>query len=250
MNYDWSWGVFLEPSLDGVHSYLQMLVIGAGWTLALAACAWTIALSLGSVIGTWRCVNSRPLRLIATVYVEIFRNIPLLVQLFLWYFVVPEFLPSRLSEAIKQLPHPLGAFWLAVLAMGCYGAARLAETLRAGIQSLPRGQLQAARALGLNEFQAYRHVILPEAFRIILPPMTSEMMGTIKYSSVALTIGLLELTGQARSMSDFSFHIFEAFCAATLGYLVINGVLSQGMRLLERRVAVPGMIGAAPHDEL
>ncbi|XAH22368.1 amino acid ABC transporter permease [Xylophilus sp. GW821-FHT01B05] len=250
MNYDWSWGVFLEPSLDGSRDYLQMLFVGAGWTLMLATCAWTIALLLGSLIGTWRCVSSKPLKLVATIYVEVFRNIPLLVQLFLWYFVVPEFLPRSLGLAIKQLPHPWSAFWLAVLAMGCYGAARLAETLRSGIESLPRGQLQAARAMGLNEFQCYRHIILPEAFRIILPPMTSEMMGAIKYSSVALTVGLLELTGQARSMADFSFHIFEAFCAATIGYLVINGAVSQGMRLLERRVAVPGMIGAAPKGEV
>ncbi|MFZ3121380.1 MAG: amino acid ABC transporter permease [Variovorax sp.] len=248
MNYDWRWGVFLDPSLDGTRSYLQMLFVGVGWTLTLAACAWTIALLMGSLIGTLRCVNHTPLKFAATVYVEVFRNIPLLVQLFLWYFVLPDFLPSSVSTALKQLPHPWGAFCLAVLAMGCYGAARLAETLRAGIESLPRGQMLAARAMGLTEYQAYRHIILPEAFRIILPPMTSELMGTIKYSSVALTIGLLELTGQARSMADFSFHIFEAFCAATVGYLLINGAVSQGMRMLERRVAVPGLIGAAPKD--
>lgn len=250
MNYDWTWSVFLEPSLDGQHNYLQMLFIGAGWTLMLAGAAWTIALLLGSLIGTWRCVSHRGLNAVAMLYVEVFRNIPLLVQLFLWYFVVPEFLPADWSRAIKQLPFPWGAYWLAVMAMGCYGAARLAETLRSGIESLPPGQLQAARALGLTEYQAYRHIILPEAYRIILPPLTSELMGTIKYSSVALTVGLLELTGQARSMSEYTFHIFEAFCAATLAYLLINGVVSQGMRLLERRVAVPGMIGAAVADEI
>lgn len=248
MHYDWSWDVFLDPSLDGTRSYLRMMFVGLGWTLSLAACAWTIALLLGSVIGTLRCVSNRPAKFLATVYVEVFRNIPLLVQLFLWYFVLPEFLPTNMSTALKQLPHPLGPFCLSVLAMGCYGAARLGETLRAGIESLPRGQMLAARAMGLTEYQAYRYIVLPEAFRVILPPMTSELMGAIKYSSVALTVGLLELTGQARSMADFSFHIFEAFCAATVGYLLINGAVSQGMRLLERRVAVPGMLGATRRD--
>lgn len=243
MDYDWNWSVFLEQALDGQHTYWQTLLLGAGWTLMLAAGAWTLAMVWGSFMGTLRCINNRWLNGLAVLYIEIFRNIPLLVQLFLWYFVVPDLLPHGLGQEIKQLPYPWGAYWMAVCAMGFYGAARLAETLRGGIESLPQGQLQAARALGMGDWQAFRLIILPEAYRIILPPLTSELMGTIKYSSVALTIGLLELTGQARSMAEFTFHIFEAFCAASVCYLLINGAISLGMRWLEHVVAVPGLTG-------
>ncbi|RAP63834.1 glutamate ABC transporter permease [Achromobacter sp. HZ01] len=245
MKYDWSWDVFLDTAPDGVHTFLEMLLMGVGWTLALALIAWVFALLLGSCLGVMRTQRSRPMNALGAAYVELFRNVPLLVQMFLWYFVLPELLPLDWGLAMKRMPQPWGQFVPATLCLACYGAARVAEQLRAGIQSLPRGQLQAATALGLTEAQAYRYVILPEAFRIVLPPLTSEFMGIIKYSSVALTIGLLELTGQARTMAEFSFHIFEAFSAATVIYLLINGIVVLGMRWLERRTAVPGLIGAA-----
>ncbi|VFR42485.1 Glutamate Aspartate transport system permease protein GltJ (TC 3.A.1.3.4) [plant metagenome] len=244
MNYDWNWSVFLDLSPNGVHAYWQTLLIGTGWTLALASGAIVFSLLLGAMLGVMRTVPSRPANLIGAAYVELFRNIPLLVQMFLWYFVLPELLPRAWGLALKQMPQPWGQFLPALLCLGCYGSARIAEQLRAGIQSLPRGQFQAGIALGLTQRQLYRHVILPEAFRIVIPPLTSEFMGTIKYSSVALTIGLLELTGQARAMQEFSFHIFEAFTAATLIYLLLNGLVARGMRALERRWAVPGLIGA------
>ena len=192
-----------------------------------------------------RTASSRALNFAGAAYVEVFRNIPLLVQMFLWYFVLPELLPHAWGVAMKQMPQPWGQFLPAVLCLGFYGSSRVAEQVRAGIQSPPRGQLQAGIAQGLTEAQVYRYIILPQAYRIVLPPLTSEFMGTIKYSSVALTIGLLELTGQARSMQEFSFHIFEAFSAATAVYLILNGVVVLGMRMLERRVAIPGLIGPA-----
>jgi glutamate/aspartate transport system permease protein len=114
--------------------------------------------------------------------------------------------------------------------------------VRAGIQSLPRGQRMAGTAMGLTQSQTYRHVILPQAFRIILPPLTSEFMNVIKNSSVALTIGLMELTGRARAMQEFTFQVFEAFAAATVIYLLTNLVVVLGMRALERKVRVPGLI--------
>jgi glutamate/aspartate transport system permease protein len=123
---------------------------------------------------------------------------------------------------------------------------RVAEQVRAGIQSLPRGQLMAATALGLTLPQSYRHVLLPMGFRIILPPLTSEFLNIIKNSSVALTIGLLELTGRARAMQEFSFKVFEAFAAATVIYMITNLVVVLLMRMLERKVRVPGFIGSAP----
>ncbi|WP_426231711.1 amino acid ABC transporter permease [Pararhizobium sp. DWP3-4] len=245
MNYDWSWQVFFELSPDGVHTYLETILMGAGWTLALAASSFLFALTLGSILGVMRTARSRRLNLMGTIYVEIIRNIPLLVQMFLWYFVLPELLPVRLGLAMKQMPQPWSSLLPAFLCLGFYGASRVSEQVRAGIQSLPRGQLQAGTALGLSEVQVYQYIILPEAFRIIIPLMTSELVGTVKYSSVALTIGLLELTGEARSMQEFSFHIFEAFTAATLVYLTINWTIVSAMRTLERAVAVPGLVGSS-----
>lgn len=243
MNYDWSWRIFLELSSNGVDSYLHKLLIGVGWTLALSLSAGFIALIFGSLVAILRTARPVWLQLIGTVYVEIFRNIPLLVQMFLWYFVLPELLPKDWGDALKQMGQPWGQFIPAVLCLSFYGTARLAETLRAGIQSLPGGQRQAGTAMGLTPVQVYRYVIMPQAYRVVIPPLTSEFMGIVKYSSVALTIGLLELTGQARAMQEFSFHIFEAFSAATVGYLLINGCVVLVMHYVERHFALPGRIG-------
>jgi len=236
MNYQWSWASFSELSPDGIHTYLQTLLIGAGWTLALSLLAYFFALVLGSAVGVMRTVQSNPARLFAASYVELFRNIPLIVQIFLWYFVLPELLPKALGTAIKQMQQPWGQFFPALLCLSFYGAARVSETLRAGIRSLRAGQHQAALALGLTGYQTYRLIILPQAFRIVIPPLTSEFMATIKYSSVAMTIGLMELTGAARSMQEFSFHIFEAFSAATVIYFGINTAVVSILSVVEKKL--------------
>lgn len=235
MNYQWSWASFNDLSPDGVHTYLQTLLIGAGWTIALSVSAYVFALLLGSAVGVMRTLESRSARAVSATYVEVFRNVPLLVQMFLWYFVLPELLPKALGTAIKQMPQPWNQFFPALLCLGFYETARISETLRSGIRSLRAGQRQAALALGLTGFQAYRFVILPQAFRVVVPPLTSEFMSILKGSSVAMTIGLLELTGAARSMQEFSFHIFEAFSAATIIYFVINTVIVYGLMLVEHK---------------
>jgi glutamate/aspartate transport system permease protein len=178
--------------------------------------------------------------MVGNAYVEFFRNIPILVQLFLWYFVLPELLPRAWGLWLKQLPN--ASFWTASIGIGLYMSARVAEQLRAGISSLPRGQRQAGTALGLTTVQTYRYVLLPMAFRIILPPLSSEALNTIKNTSVALTIGLLELTARARAMQEFSFQVFEAFTAATIIYLAVNAMVVLLMRFIESSVAVPGYI--------
>ena len=244
MNYPWHWKVLLETEPGGTGTYLQYLVVGLGWTLATALAAWAIALTIGALIGTIRTTPMKWAVRLGNLYVEIFRNIPLIVQMFLWFFVMPELLPTALGDWIKQMPPPWGSYVPAVLCLGIFTSVRVAEQVRAGINSLPRGQRMAATAMGLTQFQAYRDVILPQAFRIILPPITSEFMNVIKNSSVALTIGLLELTGRARAMQEFSFRVFEAFTAATVIYLLTNLVVVLLMRALERRVRVPGLIAA------
>jgi glutamate/aspartate transport system permease protein len=205
-------------------------------------------LSVGAAVGTLRTTPVKWAVRLGNLYVEIFRNVPLIVQMFLWFFVVPELLPKAMGDWIKQVPPPWGSYLPAVLCLGIFTSVRVAEQVRAGINSLPRGQRMAAIAMGLTEGQAYRFIILPQAFRIILPPLTSEFMNVIKNSSVALTIGLLELTGRARAMQEFSFRVFEAFTAATIIYILTNLIVVLGMRALERKVRVPGLIavGGAP----
>jgi glutamate/aspartate transport system permease protein len=238
MNYTWNWGIFLEPSPEGIGTYFDMLLVGLKWTIATGACAWVWALLFGSFIGVIRTLPNRWTVGFGNAYVELFRNIPLLVQLFLWYFVLPELVPAPIGLWLKQLPN--ASFFTAVVGIGFFMSARVAEQVRAGIIALPRGQSMAGLALGLTTAQTYRYVLLPMAFRIILPPLTSELLNTIKNTSVALTIGLIELTARARAIQEFSFQVFEAFTAATVIYLLLNLLVTAAMRTLERWVKIPG----------
>jgi glutamate/aspartate transport system permease protein len=244
MQYNWHWKVLVEAEPGGTGTYLQYLIVGLGWTLATALAAWVLALAIGAVVGTVRTTPMKWLVRLGNLYVEIFRNVPLIVQMFLWFFVVPELLPAAIGDWIKQMPPPWGSYVPAVMCLAIFTSVRVAEQVRAGINSLPRGQRMAAIANGMTEAQAYRFVILPQAFRIILPPLTSEFMNVIKNSSVALTIGLLELTGRARAMQEFSFRVFEAFATATVIYLITNLIVVLLMRALEKKVRVPGLIAA------
>lgn len=248
MNYPWNWTVFLQPSADGTGTYLDTLFSGFGWTVGVALCAWMLALVLGVCVGVARTLPNAKIRRLAVLWVDVFRNVPLLVQIFIWYFVVPELVPSALGTAIKQIQPPWGAFIPATLGLALFTSARIAEQVRSGLESLPKGQYQAAIAMGLTMPQAYRYVLLPVAMRIIVPPLTSEFLNTIKNSSVALTVGLVEVTAAARAIQEYSFQIFEAFTAATLIYVTLNLVVVRLMRLLERRLAVPGL-GGQPAGE-
>ena len=245
MKYDWQWSVLFQTASDGSGTWLNYLLVGLLWSLATALAAWLIALIVGSLVGVLRTTPMPWVVRLGNAYVEIFRNVPLLVQMFLWFFVIPELLPKGLGDAMKQMPPPWGSYVPAVLCLGLYTSVRVAEQVRAGIQSLPRGQFMAGNALGLTLPQTYRYVLLPMAFRIILPPLTSEFLNVIKNSSVALTIGLLELTGRARAMQELTFKVFEAFAAATVLYLLTNLVIVLLMRVLERKARVPGFIGSA-----
>jgi glutamate/aspartate transport system permease protein len=241
MNYNWNWSIFLDPAPGG-HLYALTLLNGLAWTVGTAILAWIMALLIGTLIGVARTTRVRWARILGTAYVEVFRNIPLLVQMFLWYFVMPELVPATWGDTIKQIPPPWGIFVPAVLCLGFYTASRVAEQVRAGIQSLPAGQRMAGTALGLQPHQVYRYVLLPASFRIILPPLTSEMLNLIKNTSIAFTIGLLELVGAARSMQEFSFQVFESFAGATLLYLLLNLAVVMGTTWLEKHVAVPGFM--------
>ena len=234
--------VFLQPAFSGGGIYLDWVLSGIKWTLLVSVLGWIIAFAVGSVLGVLRSAPVAILRTPATIYVEVFRNVPLLVQMFIWYFVLPEIVPRGMGDWLKtRMPMP--EFWNAVLCLGFYTASRVAEQVRSGIQSIPRGQTDAGLAMGLTRPQVYRYVLLPMAYRIIIPPLTSEFLTIFKNSSIALTIGVLELTAQARQISEYTFRTFEAFTVATAVYVLITLTVIVAMRALEKRVRVPGYIG-------
>ncbi|WP_338845010.1 amino acid ABC transporter permease [Massilia sp. W12] len=243
MNYNWNWNIFWDMEPSGAMTYLDTLVAGAKWTLAVALSAWVLALMFGALIGVLRTLqDNRLAQAIGNAWVELFRNIPLLVQMFLWFFVMPEFLPKEWGDQLKNMPN--APFITAVICLAFFTSSRVAVQITSGIQALPRGQRMAATALGMTTWQTYRHILLPMAGRIVLPPLTSEFMNIIKNSSVALTIGVIELTAASRSMSEYTFQTFEALSAATLIYVCINICIVLLMRVLERTLAVPGFIGS------
>ena len=238
MQYNWNWSIFWDQSPEGTGTYLHMLLQGMLTTLETAALAWVLAFVLGSLMGVLRSMPGKVGPAVSTCWIELFRNIPLLVQLFLLYFVLPEVLPAAWGTWLKQLPG--ASFYTSVVGVGLFMSARVAVQLAAGIGALPAGQRAAGTALGLTTVQTYRYVLLPVAYRIILPTLTSEMLGTIKNTSVALTIGLAEMTARARAVQEFSFQVFEAYTAATLAYVVVNMTVTLVARWFERRVALPG----------
>ena len=275
--YNWDWGILLCTSVNEdagcIGPYFYWILEGLSWTIAVASAAWVIAFPLGSVFGILRTFDKPILVVVpfvkspiyfrtraigtskgiiwvnvawflhgfANVYVTIFRNVPLLVQLFLWYFVFPELLSDEAGMWVKR-EMPLPEFWTAVVCLGLYSASRVAEQVRAGINSISRGQHYAAMAIGLTPVQVYRYVLLPVAFRIIIPPLTSDFLGVFKNSSLALTIGVLELTAMTRQIEEYSYQGFEAFTAATVLYIGVTAIVMVAMRVVEGRVRIPGMI--------
>jgi His/Glu/Gln/Arg/opine family amino acid ABC transporter permease subunit len=217
----------------------QWLLQGLITTLELSALAWVLAVVLGILAGALRTVRFLPLRWAATVYVEFFRNVPLLVWMFFWYFGVPPLLPRPVQD---WLFNHGAEFWAGTLALGVYHGARISEVIRSGIQSIPRTQFEASLAMGLTTFQAYRLVILPVALRLIVPPATNESLNLLKNSSVALTISVAELTFQTRQIETYTARAIEALTAGTLIYLVLCVSIATVMARVERRFAIPGLI--------
>jgi glutamate/aspartate transport system permease protein len=219
----------------------------AGWiisgfitTCRLAIYAWIIAFILGSIIGVARTLDNKIISTLGTIYVEIFRNIPLLAQLFLWYFVIPELLPADAQRYVKRgMPDP--QFWTSVLALGLYTASRVAEQVRSGIQSIPQGQRSAALAMGFTSAQTYRYVLLPIGYRTVIPSLTNDFLGVFKNSSLALTLGVMELTAAARQIEEYTFQSFEPFAAATVLYSCVTLSVILLMRVIESRSRISGM---------
>ena len=233
MSYSFRWDV-LWTGQSGL-----WLLQGVLTTLALSALAWVLAAVLGIVAGALRTLRSRPLRAVGTAYVEFFRNVPLIVWMFFWYFGVPPLLPRPVQDWL--LTHD-AEFWAGMFALGVYHGARMSEVIRSGILSIPRTQFEAAQAIGLTTWQVYRLVILPIALRLIVPPATSEALNLLKNSSVALTISVPELTFQTRQIETYTAKAIEALTAGTLIYLGLCLSIARIMAHVERRFAIPGMI--------
>jgi glutamate/aspartate transport system permease protein len=231
----WDWQVFLNDDGSG-RTYLQWMFDAWGWTLSVAGTSWVVAMLFGAVIGTLRTLPNSPwLVRFANAWVELFRNIPLLVQIFIWYFVVPKIFP-----AMKELP----SFVLVVFALGFFTSARIAEQVRAGVQALPRGQRYAGMAMGFTTVQTYRYVILPMAFRIIIPPLTSESMNLLKNSSVAFAVSIAELTMFAMQAQEETSRGIEIYLAVTALYAVSAFAVNRVMAFVEKRVQIPGFVVA------
>ena len=231
----WDWQVFLTDDGSG-RTYLEWMFEAWRWTLTVAGASWVVAMAVGALVGTLRTLPGRPVVVaLANAWVELFRNIPLLVQIFLWYFVVPKLVP-----AFQQVP----GIVLVVFALGFFTSARIAEQVRAGIQALPRGQRNAAMAMGFTTWQAYRYVLLPMAFRIILPPLTSESMNLLKNSSVAFAVSIAELTMFAMQAQEETSRGIEIYLVVTAAYALSAFVVNRIFALIERRMRVPGFIAA------
>ena len=231
----WDWQVFLKDT-GGGETYLRWMMSAWGWTMSVAVLALIVALVVGSLMGILRTTPSRLLVSIGNAWVELFRNIPLLVQIFLWYHVLPS-----LFLSLRAVP----SFVLVVFALGFFTSARIAEQVRAGIQSLPKGQTYAGLATGLTRIQTYRYVLLPMAYRIIIPPLTSESMNIIKNTSVAFAVSIAELTMFAMQAQEETSRGIEVYLAVTALYVISALAINRLMSFIERKTRVPGFIVSA-----
>lgn len=229
----WDWQVFLQDT-GGGQTYLQWMMSAWGWTLLVALLALVVALAVGSLVGILRTVPNKAFVYFGETWVEMFRNVPLLVQIFMWYHVIPTMFLS-----LRAIP----SIWLVVFALGFFTSARVAEQVKAGINALPKGQRYAGLAMGLTLTQTYRYVLLPMAFRIIVPPLTSESMNIIKNSSVAFAVSITELTMFAMQAQEETSRGVEIYLAVTGLYFVSAFAINRLALFLENRVKVPGMMG-------
>ena len=241
----WDWQVFCQDTMDrnavqgcfgsgGEITYLDWMMSAWGWTISVSLLALVLALVLGSFVGTIRTLQDRPMIVrLGNAWVELFRNIPLLVQIFLWYHVLPTLFP-----VLRAVP----GFALVVLALGFFTSARIAEQVRSGIQALPRGQRYAGMAVGFTTFQTYRYVLLPMAFRIIIPPLTSETMNIFKNSSVAFAVSVAELTMFAMQAQEETSRGIEVYLAVTVLYVISAFAINRIMAFIEKRARIPGVV--------
>lgn len=219
--------MFPLVSLQG--EYADWLLKGIGLTLLLTAASWLLAFALGTGLAVVRMLPWKPGRVAVAVYVAYHRNVPMLVQLLVWYFAAPSLLPAALQSWLNS--HG-GGFLSAMVALGLGLAAYVCEDIRSGIRTVPNGQWEAARAMGLGQLGAFRYVVLPQAFRVATPAFVNQTLLLFKNSSLAMAIGVAELTYMTREIESATFRTFEIYAAATTLYLLGSAALM----LLGRRI--------------
>lgn len=214
------------------HWQMGILVEGLLLTLEVSFLAIIFGIVLGLFTGLARISDNPALRWGSIVYIELIRGSPLLVQIFLWYFVVGTVINTMLSQYGFSQISPL---WFGVMALAIFTGAYTAEIVRAGIQSVHRGQMEAARSLGMTYSQAMRKVILPQAFRRILPPLAGQFISLVKDSSLLGVISIRELTKASREVVTSSLQPFEIWIVCALLYLILTFTLSMFVQYLERK---------------
>lgn len=224
-----------DPAILQSGQYHDWLVQGLILSLQLTAASFALALPLGVLLALMRSSPVRVLRAIGASVVEGIRNVPLLAHLLFWYFAFPELLPEPLKLALyDSQPEAI----CAVIALSLYSGVHMAEDIRSGIRAVPASQLEAARSLGLGRLAAVRLVLLPQAFRISVPPLLSQTVNLWKDTSVATVIGAAEMMYQAARVETATFRSVEAFTFATLAYLTVSLLISALAALYARRFPV------------
>ena len=233
--FDWSVLYTVNPTYQ-VNMGMKILG-GVVMTAKITLISSVLALTLGTIFGLMRVSSFKPMYLFSSAYIEFFRNTPLLVQLFFWYFALPLALPEAAREWVYAQNFE---FWTATLGLSVYTSAFMAEVIRAGLQSIPRGLLEAAYSSGLSYFQVMRKIILPIAFRAIIPPLGSEFLNNMKNSSLAMVVGVAELAMCSQDVEALTFKGFEATTAASVLYLSISLVISAVLNAVNMRLRVEG----------
>ena len=229
-NYQFDWAIITSGK------YFEWLVSGLKITIELSAVSIALSFILGLLIAVMRMSNAAPIRWFAHSYLEFFRNTPLLVQIFFWYFGSYQVLPESVNEWMYE--HNF-EFVSAVIALTIYTSAFIAEDIRSGVRSIPKEQMEAARSSGFSYLRSMQYIILPQAVRITIPPLINQFLNLAKNSSLAMTIGVAELTYQARQVESYTFKGFEAFTAATLVYLAISLVITALVTLYSKKILNP-----------
>ena len=213
LSYRFDWSVITSGT------YHDWLVSGLLVTIKLSALSIVLSFLTGLLIAVMRMSHNRPVRWFAHIYLEFFRNTPLLVQIFFWYFGSYKILPMFVNEWLNEVGFEFAA---ATIALTVYTSAFIAEDIRSGVLSIPKEQMEAARSAGFSYLRSMQYVILPQAVRITIPPLINQFLNLAKNSSLAMTIGVMELTYQARQVESYTFKGFEAFSAATVVYVGIS----------------------------
>ena len=225
----WGWYV-IDPTTKSGMTNIQFLIGGFSSTIQLSIIAAILSILLGLLVALPGISNNRFLRICSRIYVEFIRAIPLLPMLFWVFYGLPVIFKSL------GLNINIDAFWGAILTLAISDSAFTAEIYRSGIQSISRGQREAAQTVGLNYFQTMRYVILPQALRRILPPLANQFIYIVKMSAFASVIGMQELTRRANEIVVTEYRPLEVYTLLIFEYLILVLLISSGVRWLERRM--------------